>query len=160
MRSELLLVWAGKTSAQYARIGVAEYVDRIARYRPCREVRVPEERHDGRYTAAHRVEREGAALLRKLDQVGNLFVVALDPRGKAVSSRELADMIRREAVEPGRSMAFVVGGPDGLSSVVRNRADRLIGLSRLTLPHDMARLLLAEQVYRAMTIIQGHPYDR
>ena len=121
---------------------------------------VPEERQTKRYTAAHRIEREGRAIHGRLDELASPWVAVLDPAGKQLTSRDFAARLQHDSRESGRPAVFVVGGPDGLCYSVRDRADLLIGLSRLTLPHDMARLLLAEQVYRAMTIIHGHPYDR
>ena len=156
----LSFCWVGKTKAAYAVAGVADYVGRIERYRDCRIVAVAEERQDGRYSKRHRLEREGRRVLSHIRQLEPAWVAALDAGGKLMTSREFAELIRRQCFEDARSVVFVVGGPDGLFSTVRERADWLVSLSPMTVPHDMARLLLAEQVYRAMTIIQGHPYDR
>jgi len=160
VKAQLVLLWPGRTTAEYARAGISDYLERIRRYRPCRVLRVAAERHDGHYSAAHRIEREGVAILRRIDTVSASHVVALDAAGELVSSRRLAELVRLEGIEAGRNMVFVLGGPDGLSSGVLKRADRRIGLSRMTLPHDMARLVLTEQIYRALTIIHRHPYDR
>ncbi len=121
---------------------------------------VAAERHDGRYTAAHRVEREGRRLAQRLEALPGARVVALDPRGERLDTPSFARWIGHEVIDRGAAAAFVVGGPDGLSSLVRERAHLLLGLTRMTLPHDLARLLLSEQVYRALTILRGHPYDR
>lgn len=158
--SSLSFCWVGKLKAPYAVSGVADYMGRIERYRACRAIVVPEERQDGRYSMEHRLEREGRCVLEQIRHLEPAWVAVLDAGGKAIASREFARLIRRQCFEDTRSVVFVVGGPDGLSSTVRERADRLVSLSQMTLPHDMARLLLAEQVYRAMTIIRGHPYDR
>ncbi|HJO04768.1 MAG TPA: 23S rRNA (pseudouridine(1915)-N(3))-methyltransferase RlmH [Acidobacteriota bacterium] len=158
--STLSFCWVGKTKAPYAVEGVAEYVGRITRYHECRVVVVPEERQDGRYSKRHRLEREGRRILSHIGQLEPAWVAVLDAGGTSMSSREFARMIRRACFEDTRSVVFVVGGPDGLSYAVRERADHVVSLSQLTVPHDMARLLLAEQVYRAMTIIRGHPYNR
>ena len=160
MSAPILFCWVGKTSAEYARTGVSEYTGRIARYRPCRELVVAQERGNRRFSREHRVEREGQRILDRLDPLGPPALIALDGSGKQIDSRQLAVWVRQYSYDEGRPLAFVVGGPDGLSSSVLRRADRLLGLSRLTLPHDMARLFLTEQVYRSLTIIEGHPYDR
>jgi len=133
--TDLAFCWPGKTSAAYARAGIDDYVSRIQHYRDCRVVITPEEPRGSQYSDKHRVEREGDNLLKRLGDLEPAWICALEP-------------------------VFVVGGPDGLSYAVRERADRLLSLSPFTLPHDMARLVLAEQVYRALTIIHGHPYDR
>ena len=156
----IVFCWVGRTTAPYAREGERQYVERIERYQPCRVVAVAEERQGSRYSAEHRLEREGTRIIERVGKLDPAFVVAVDPRGQESNSREFAKLLRQQAFEAGRTPVFVVGGPDGLSSSVRQRANRLLGLSRLTLPHDMARLLVVEQVYRALTIIHGHPYDR
>jgi 23S rRNA (pseudouridine1915-N3)-methyltransferase len=86
-------------------------------------------------------------------------VIALDERGDAVTSKELADLMRgwREAGDP---IAFVIGSADGLDSSIKQGAHKLLRLSNMTLPHGLARVLLAEQLYRAYSIIEGHPYHR
>jgi len=156
----IVFCWVGKTAARYARVGIDEYVGRIERYRPCRVIEVRQPRLGGRSSAADRAGREGEALLERIGGLEPAVVVALDPGGEQIESRELAGWVRRHLLEEGRTVVFVVGGPDGLSSSILARADRLLGLSHLTLPHDMARLILTEQVYRSLTILNGHPYDR
>lgn len=86
-------------------------------------------------------------------------LVALDERGSQLGTRELAGWISGWMAE-GVSPAFVIGGADGLDERVKARATRQLGLSRLTLPHALARVVLAEQLYRAVCIIKGHPYHR
>lgn len=159
MSSAIVLCWIGKTAAPYARTGIDEYSKRIQRYRPLRTLVVAEERGPGRATA-RRVELEGDRILKRIQGIEPATVIALDPGGEQVVTGKLALWVRRHALEEARNLVFVVGGPDGLSSAVLNRADRRLGLSRLTLPHDMARLLLVEQIYRSLTILHGHPYDR
>lgn len=85
--------------------------------------------------------------------------VVLDERGVQVTTRELADWIRGW-MDEGVSPAFVIGGADGLDDNVKARAHKLLGVSRLTLPHALVRVLLAEQLYRAVSILKGHPYHR
>lgn len=160
MSSAVVFLWVGKTAAPYARAGEADYLERIRRYADARVVVVKPERHDGRYSAEHRVEREGQRLLERITRLEPARVVVLDPEGREMSSREFARLVRAETHGTGRNLIIVAGGPDGISFAVRQRADRILGLSPMTFPHDMARLMILEQVYRSMTIIQGHPYDR
>lgn len=87
-------------------------------------------------------------------------VVALDERGKELSSRELADTIARWQQQGASSLAFIIGGADGLDESVRKRADLTLAFGRATWPHMLVRAMLAEQIYRAQTIIEGHPYHR
>jgi 23S rRNA (pseudouridine1915-N3)-methyltransferase len=86
-------------------------------------------------------------------------VVVLDERGQQLATREFADWLQTRRRE-GEDLAFVIGGPDGLAPPVRARADFSLALSRLTLPHALARVVLAEQLYRAHAILSHHPYHR
>ena len=114
----------------------------------------------------HRVAGEDGARAREIEAeriVAALpqacIPVVLDERGAQASTRELADWLRRWRDE-GVSPAFVIGGADGLDDNVKARAHKLLGISRLTLPHALVRVVLAEQLYRAVTILKGHPYHR
>ncbi len=114
----------------------------------------------------HRVAGEDGARARQLE-AGSILAalpagclpVVLDERGVQATTRELAAWLQDWMAE-GVSPAFVIGGADGLDDSVKARAGKLLGLSKLTLPHALARVLLAEQVYRAACIIKGHPYHR
>jgi 23S rRNA (pseudouridine1915-N3)-methyltransferase len=86
-------------------------------------------------------------------------VIVLDERGLAISTRELANWLR-EFMAEGRDGAFIIGSADGLHPSIKQRARRLFSLSSLTLPHGLARVLLAEQLYRAISLLQNHPYHR
>lgn len=160
MSGSIVFLWVGKTSAGYARAGEADYLGRIRRYADARTIVVRQERHDGRYSPEHRLEREGRRVLERIAKLEPAYVVVLDPDGRGIDSRKFAELVRTETDAAGRNLVIVVGGPDGISCAVRDRADRTIGLSAMTFPHDMARLIILEQAYRAMTIIHGHPYDR
>jgi 23S rRNA (pseudouridine1915-N3)-methyltransferase len=103
------------------------------------------------------MEAEGELITAKLDQVEQ--VVLLDERGKQLTSKSLASKLS-DWQSDGRDLCFVIGGPDGVSDTVRQRADMMWSLSQLTLPHGMARALLSEQLYRAWSLQTGHPYHR
>ncbi len=102
-------------------------------------------------------DKEGKAILDAIKKSERIIV--LDVLGKAVSTKGLADSIKKWQMD-GRNIALIVGGPDGLSANVLQKADNKISLSQLTLPHPMVRVLLAEQLYRAWSINHGHPYHR
>ena len=87
------------------------------------------------------------------------YVVVLDERGRELRSRELAQWLQQR-MHDGRDLAFVIGGPDGLAAEVSARADFTWSLSQLTLPHALVRVLLAEQLYRAQSLLAGPPYHR
>lgn len=114
----------------------------------------------------HRVAGEDGARARQFEAERILaaapaggVLVALDERGAQLTTRELAGWLSGWMAE-GVSPAFVIGGADGLDDSVKARAGKLLGLSRLTLPHALARVVLAEQLYRAACIIKRHPYHR
>lgn len=103
------------------------------------------------------VEREGRELLSRLS--ARERVVLLDERGTGFTSRQLADRLAGWQSD-GRDVALVIGGPDGVGDDVRQRAELTWSLSRLTLPHGLARVFVAEQLYRAWALTTGHPYHR
>ncbi len=153
MKMRLLAVGRDR-SGLYAP-AVEEYARRIGRWARFEVVELPEaRRHAG--TARARDE-EGEAILSRLGQRERL--VALDERGPEPTSAELARRLRAW-LEGGRDVAFAVGGADGLSAAVLARAQERLSLSRMTLAHRLARLVLAEQLYRAFTILRGEPYHR
>lgn len=157
---QIVLCWPGKTSADYARIGIDEYLSRIRKFRSCKCVVVAEEPATKQYSDEHRVKRQCDAILERLESLAPYYLVVLDPRGKPMDSRKFAALLQRQCYDDGRTLAFVVGGPDGVSEGLRGRADVLLGLSPMTLPHDLARLFLTEQIYRGFTIIHRLPYSR
>ncbi len=134
---------------------VEEYARRISRYARFEIVEVSEAR---KYAGTPRAkEEEGEAILARLDSREEL--VALDERGKEHTSLELARRLQAW-IEGGRDVALAIGGSDGLSQAVLSRARERIALSRLTLAHRLARLVLVEQLYRALTILKGEPYHK
>ena len=108
-------------------------------------------------SAAETRRREGAALLAVLP--ARAFAVALDETGTALASAVLAEKCR-VWWESGRPLVFLIGGAEGLDRAVLGRADFRLSLGPLTFPHGLARVILAEQLYRAQTILTGHPYHR
>lgn len=109
-------------------------------------------------TADVRKSDEAKLLLSGLEDNGKL--IALDERGKSMTSPQFSQHIMRLRDDGCRSLHFVIGGPDGLDKSVRQRADLVLSFSPLTWPHQIVRALLCEQLYRAITISTGHPYHR
>jgi 23S rRNA (pseudouridine1915-N3)-methyltransferase len=135
---------------------VEDYGRRIARFGvDWTTASVREVQAGKRYTERHAREREGAALLEAAGTRGTL--VALDPGGRAWSSEDLGARIERWAMP---EATFAIGGPSGLDRAVLERAEAVWSLSALTLPHELARLIVAEQVYRALTIARNVPYHK
>jgi 23S rRNA (pseudouridine1915-N3)-methyltransferase len=132
-----------------------EYAGRLVRYLKLEVVEVPEARkHAG---TARAKEEEGEALLARLGERER--VVLLDERGAEETSAAFARRVERWLAR-GQDVALVVGGADGLSDAVRARGQETVALSRMTLPHRLARVVLLEQLYRAMTILRGEPYHK
>lgn len=137
--------------------GFAEYAKRLSRELPLDLVEIkPGARGKGR-DDARAVADEGATLLAALPR--NAHVVALDGRGEVWSSEQLAKQLAQWRMA-GSDLALLIGGPDGHAREVLQRADQRWSLGPLTLPHMLVRLLVAEQLYRATTILNGHPYHR
>jgi 23S rRNA (pseudouridine1915-N3)-methyltransferase len=103
------------------------------------------------------IMREGADMLAALGK--DDYVVALEINAKTMSTEQLSAWLA-ERLRDGRTLALLIGGPDGLSPQCRERADRIWSLSPLTLPHALVRVVVAEQLYRAMSLLAGHPYHR
>jgi 23S rRNA (pseudouridine1915-N3)-methyltransferase len=118
-------------------------------------VEVPESRGP---TPAARTAAEGIAMLSRVPPTHKL--ICLDRRGEFMESEEFAHMISQFRDTGAAGLAFLLGGAEGLAPEALARGDRKISLGPLTLPHGLARIVLAEQVYRAMTILAGHPYHR
>jgi 23S rRNA (pseudouridine1915-N3)-methyltransferase len=135
----------------------AEYCKRLQSDLPLNFIEVPLAQRGKGQSSATWIEREGELLLAKVPK--SSFVVALEVSGRALSTGELAAEIEKVGTM-GRDLVLLVGGPDGLSDGCRARADALWSLSKLTLPHPLVRVILAEQVYRAVSVIKGHPYHR
>ena len=135
---------------------VGEYEKRARRYWPLEVVEVREE--SARSRAAEDVKaKEGQRLL---EAAGGALLVACDERGTMRGSEEFAEWLRDERERAARDVAFLIGGAYGLSGEVLGRAERRMALARWTLPHELARLVLAEQLYRAGTILRGEPYHK
>lgn len=154
---KLRFVWIGKTKRLPIRELVREYLERVGRFAP---VEVTELRDRNEVGTDSRVilDKEAADILTRT--TSDPFVVVLDERGRQLDSIKLAEMIERHRLGGTKQMTFVLGGHGGISDAVRKRADLVLSLSRLTLTHELARVLLIEQVYRAFTIIHDLPYQK
>ncbi|HEX8921835.1 MAG TPA: 23S rRNA (pseudouridine(1915)-N(3))-methyltransferase RlmH [Pyrinomonadaceae bacterium] len=151
----LRLIWVGKTKNEHLRALLEDYLGRLRRF-----VRseVAELRESSARTEREGIEEEGRRIIGALHR--DAFVVLLDVEGREWSSTELAGEIEKWQTNGRREVAFVIGGHNGVSKEVIERANFRWSLSRLTLTHEMARVVLAEQLYRAYTIIHGLPYQK
>lgn len=152
----ILVLCVGKPRDSAAIEWHDRYAERIRRLGVTYRTRhVAEVRSDGRYSEDHVRQREAASLLEGLSPRERM--IALDRLGRTLDSESVAESIQRW-ITPGAT--FVIGGPLGLHPRVRDRAEICWALSSLTLPHELARVVLAEQLYRALTIVKRIPYHK
>lgn len=138
---KIFLYYIGKPRDAHANAMAADFISRANRYSACEMREIRGERLDP--WAKHSSARH----------------ILLDPAGKAMDTAGFVGLISQAEME-GRDLVFVVGGADGLPADWRVRADVLLALSRMTFPHELARTMLAEQIYRAFATLRGHPYPR
>ncbi|MCI6503233.1 MAG: 23S rRNA (pseudouridine(1915)-N(3))-methyltransferase RlmH [Prevotella sp.] len=153
MKTELILV--GKTNDRHFQIGIDDYIGRIMHYMPFSIVVIPELRNTKAMSEEQQKEREGELIMKLLQPSDTL--VLLDERGKEFRSVEFAAWLEKKQYTS-RRLVFCIGGPYGFSPAVYARADEKISLSKMTFSHQMVRLIFAEALYRACTIIKGEPY--
>ncbi len=151
---KLQVLGIGKIREPYYRDSIDEYIGRIRHYLPIRVVEAAKER-----SGAQRDLEKAYSKLRK-DHLQASARVALDRTGRTMSSEKLAAWLEKAMINSENLVSFVIGGPHGLASTAVEESGLTLSLSALTLPHQMARLLLMEQLYRAMTIIRGEPYHK
>lgn len=143
----------GRTERGHVAEGVAHYLERVRRMATCEEVVLPEA---GKGDADHQRRVEEPRILGAL-RPGER-VVLLDERGEALTSVAFARKLGAWRDQGVREVAFVIGGAFGVTDAVRERADLVLALSAMTFPHQLVRVLFAEQLYRAFTILKGTPY--
>ena len=154
---QIHLIAVGTRMPAWVTAGYQDYARRLPRECALRLVEIPPGRRSKTRPAAQAVEEEGRRMLAAIPQ--DCLVVALEVTGRSWETQTLASRLR-EWMLSGRDIVLLVGGPDGLSGDCRQRADLRWSVSALTLPHALVRVVLAEQIYRAWTIIGGHPYHR
>lgn len=153
---KLHFVWIGKSKDRHAAALVDDYLKRIKRFAPCAvsEWKEPAGSTNERCVVA----AESAKLLKAVER--DDFVILLDEDGREMSSTELANFIGQQQQRGTKRLAFVIGGFAGVSDEVKQRAQLQLALSRLTLTHELARVVLTEQIYRAYTLLAGLPYHK
>jgi 23S rRNA (pseudouridine1915-N3)-methyltransferase len=154
---QIHLIAVGTRMPAWVTSGYEEYVRRMPRECSLRLVEIPLSKRRKTQSAQASRQEEGKAMLAAVP--AQTIVVALDVRGKAWSTQTLVARLQ-DWLQAGRDIALLVGGPDGLAEECLARADMHWSLSPLTLPHALVRVLLAEQLYRAWSVVQGHPYHR
>jgi len=153
---KLHLFCIGRLSEAYLKEGCQEFAARLNRYLPLVIDEQKEYKTGSKPDLPRILENEGQRLLERIP--AGAFVIVLDERGRTFKTHQLADRLNRHMIEGCSGWVILIGGPHGLSDTVRERADLLLSLTPLTLTHQMARLLLLEQLYRCCTIIRNEPY--
>ena len=153
----LRFVWIGKTRRAPVKELIQEYLDRAGRFAQV-EVSELRDRDDVGADARKIIDKEGEDIISRT--ASDPFVIALDERGREMDSLQMAEFIEKQRLAGAKQITFVIGGHNGLSDAVRKRANFVLALSRMTLTHELARVLLVEQVYRAFTIIYDLPYQK
>lgn len=154
MKTCLLVI--GKTDAAYIREGIAEYEKRLTRYLPYEMKVLPDVKNAKHMAEALQKEKEGEMILEQLQATD--YVVLLDEKGKQYTSVGFSEYLAQKMLGGIKRLVFVIGGPYGFAEMVYRRANDKISLSKMTFSHQMVRMIFAEQIYRAMTILKGEPY--
>jgi 23S rRNA (pseudouridine1915-N3)-methyltransferase len=149
----LILIFTGKTTGSYLKEGFDIYYKRLEHYIPVNTIVIPESSGKDEVKA---MEAEAKIIFSKL--LPGDFLIALDEHGREVTSRQLAGQFQKWMVQGIGRVVIVVGGAYGMADKIKERADYTLSLSKLTFTHQMVRLILAEQLYRAMTIIKNEKY--
>ncbi|MDY6130929.1 MAG: 23S rRNA (pseudouridine(1915)-N(3))-methyltransferase RlmH [Prevotella sp.] len=153
MKTSLIVV--GKTVNKHIAACIDDYVERIGHYMPFGILTVPELKNTKSMSEEQQKERESEAILKQVQPTD--WLVLMDEHGAEYRSMEFAAWIEKKQ-QTARKLVFVIGGPYGFSEEIRARANEKISLSKMTFSHQMVRLVFAEQMYRACTIIKGEPY--
>ncbi|CAH0344917.1 23S rRNA (pseudouridine(1915)-N(3))-methyltransferase RlmH [Bacillus sp. CECT 9360] len=157
----ITIVTIGKLKEKYLKQGIDEYVKRLSSYAKFDIIELPDEKAPETLSEVEMQqikEKEGERILSRISP--DAYAIALAIEGKMKSSEELADNLDKLATYGKSKVTFVIGGSLGLSEAVMHRADEALSFSRMTFPHQLMRLILVEQVYRAFRINRGEPYHK
>ncbi|AIF45004.1 23S rRNA (pseudouridine(1915)-N(3))-methyltransferase RlmH [Virgibacillus sp. SK37] len=158
---KITIVSVGKLKEKYLKQGIAEYMKRLSAYATVNIMEVPDEKAPENMSKAEEEEvkrKEGQRILSHLNQ--DTFVITLEIEGKMLTSEQLAAKLDELATYGKSKIAFVIGGSLGLSKEVTKRSDLALSFSKMTFPHQLMRMILLEQVYRAYRINKGQPYHK
>lgn len=157
----ITLITVGKIKEKYLRDAIDEYSKRLSRYCKLDIVELPDEKTPDNASEKEELqikEKEGKNILSKIKE--NSYVIAMDLKGKHITSEEFSSLIDNLGVEGNSNITFVIGGSLGLSQEVIKRANYKLCFSKMTFPHQLFRVMLLEQIYRGYRIIKGEPYHK
>ncbi len=152
---KILLITIGDNEDKYLSSGFELYAKRLQHYVSFDTVTIPSQKNKSNSKEAA-MQAEAKEIQKKITPAD--LVILLDEKGKEFSSVEFAKQMQKFMNMPGKRMVFIIGGPFGFASEIKERANQTISLSKMTFNHQMAKLFFLEQLYRAMTILKGEPY--
>ena len=158
---KIKVVTVGKLKEKYLKDGIAEYSKRISRFAKLEMIELADEKTPDKASESENqkiLEIEGQRILSKVGDRD--FVIVLAIEGKTLSSEEFSKQLEEASIKGFSTLTFIIGGSLGLAQDVKKRANFSVSFGRLTLPHQLMRLVLVEQIYRAFTIQQGSPYHK
>jgi len=153
---KIKLIWIGKTDGDVFDTAIQQYTQKIKFYTVYEPIAIPYLKNTKSLSQEEQKKKEGELILKKLES-GD-YVVLLDERGKEYTSAKFAQFIQQQANTGAKALVFIIGGAYGFSEAVYARGNAKLALSQLTFPHIMTRLVFAEQLYRAFTILHNEPY--
>lgn len=153
---KIIFLSVGKSHEPYVKTGVEDFTKRISRYYKVEWSIIPVPKNAAAMNETDMKKKEGESILERLGK--DDYLVALEERGKQLSSEGLSGLIQARANESSKNLVFLIGGAYGLDEAVLKRAQLKWSLSDLVFPHQLVRLILAEQVYRACTILKNEKY--
>jgi 23S rRNA (pseudouridine1915-N3)-methyltransferase len=153
---KVTLVVIGKTDKDYLKKGVEIYGKRLFHYLPFEIKTIPDIKNSKNLTTEQQKEKEGVLILNQVTAMDQLIL--LDENGEEMSSVDFSKWMEKRMVAGTKHLVFAIGGPYGFSPAVQSRANGKLSLSKMTFSHQMVRLIFIEQLYRAMTILNGEPY--
>jgi 23S rRNA (pseudouridine1915-N3)-methyltransferase len=153
---KVTLVVIGKTDKDYLKKGIDIYSKRLFHYLPFEIKTIPDIKSSKNLTTIQQKEKEGVLILNQVNVMDQLIL--LDEKGEELSSVDFSKWMEKRIVAGTKHLVFVIGGPYGFSPAVKERANGKLSLSKMTFSHQMARLIFIEQLYRAMSILNGEPY--
>ncbi len=158
---KIKIICVGKLKEKYLKDGIAEYIKRMGRFTKCEIIELPDEKTPDQASTAENnniLAKEGDKILAKIGDRD--YVIALAIEGKQSSSEDFANQMSKVTLAGSSTITFIIGGSLGLDARVKKRASHLMSFGLLTLPHQLMRLVLVEQIYRAFMIQQGSPYHK
>ncbi len=158
---KITIISVGKIKEDYFRKAIAEYTKRLSSYCTLEQIEIADEKAPENLSAKEEViikQKEGERILSKLDP--SSYLIALDIKGKQLSSETLAEKIDTLGVYGTSHITFVIGGSLGLSDEIIDKSDMKLSFSKMTFPHQLFKVILLEQIYRAFKIMKGEPYHK